>query len=110
MDYVVIRIRYPDFSSGVRDLAGLHGIAESGAGGVTVYLLPGLTASQRKAVIRRLRQEASRGFGPPLPMPSLVIALGADRMRVAVGTTVAVFRLHPCLLYTSDAADDLLCV
>jgi hypothetical protein len=100
----VIRIRYPDFSSGVRDLAGLHGIAEPGARGVTVYLLPGLTASQRKAVIRRLRQEASRGFGPPLPMPSLVIALCADRMRVAAGTTVAVFRLHPTVMLLPGAA------
>jgi hypothetical protein len=91
----VIRIRYPDFSSGARDLAGLHGIAEPSARGVTVYLLPGLTGRQRKAVIRRLRQEASRGFGPALPLFWLVIALCVDRMRMAAGTALAVFRLHP---------------
>jgi hypothetical protein len=91
----VIRIRYPDFSSGASDLAGLHGIAEPSARGVTVYLLPGLTGRQRKAVIRRLRQEASRGFGPALPLFWLVIALCVDRMRMAVGTALAVFRLHP---------------
>jgi hypothetical protein len=91
----VIRIRYPDFSSGASDLAGLHGIAEPGARGVTVYLLPGLTGRQRKAVIRRLRQEASRGFGPALPLFWLVIALCVDRIRMAVGTAMAVFRLHP---------------
>jgi hypothetical protein len=91
----VIRIRYPDFSSGASDLAGLPGIAEPGARGVTVYLLPGLTGRQRKAVIRRLRQEASRGFGPALPLFWLVIALCVDRMRMAVGTALAVFRLHP---------------
>ena len=57
----MIRIRY-------RDLApGLHGKVERCARGVTVYLLPGLTGKQRKAVLRRLRQEASRGCGPGLP-------------------------------------------
>jgi len=91
----VIRIRYPDFSSGASDLGGLYGIVEPSARGVTVYLLPGLTGRQRRAVIRRLRQEASRGFGPALPLFWLVIALCVDRMRMAVGTAVAVFRLHP---------------
>jgi hypothetical protein len=100
----VIRIRYPDFSSGASDLAGLHGIAEPTARGVTVYLLPGLTGGQRKAVIRRLRQEASRGFGPALPLFCLVIALGVDRMRMAAGTAVAVFRLHPAAMLLSGAA------
>jgi hypothetical protein len=93
----VIRIRYPDFSSGISDLGGLHGIAEPGARGATVYLLPGLTGGQRKAVIRRLRQEASRGFGPALPLPSLLIALGVDRLRMAAGTAAAIFRLHPAV-------------
>jgi len=95
MDRIVIRIRYPDFSSGASDLAGLHGIAEPSARGAIVYLLPGLTGRQRKAVIRRLRQEASRGFGPALPLFWLVIALCVDQMRMAVGTAVGVCRLHP---------------
>jgi hypothetical protein len=50
---------------------------ERGPQGVTVYLVPGLTTWQRRAVIRRLRQEASRGFGPPLPLPQLALALWA---------------------------------
>jgi hypothetical protein len=91
----VIRICYEDFSVGTRDLAGLHGRAERGARGVTVYLLPGLTTWQRRAVIRRLRQEASRGFGPPLPQPQLAIALGLDRVRTAARTAWAIVRLHP---------------
>jgi hypothetical protein len=91
----VIRICYEDFSAGTRDLAGLHGRAERGARGVTVYLLPGLTTWQRRAVIRRLRQEASRGFGPPLPQPQLAIALGLDRVRTAARTAAAIVRLHP---------------
>jgi hypothetical protein len=104
MDSVVIRVRYPDFSSGSRDLAGLHGSAECDARGITVYLLPGLTGRQRKAVIRRLRQEASRGFGPPLPLPGLAIALATDRIRAAVGIAVGVVRLHPTVTLLPGAA------
>ena len=85
----MIRIRY-------RDLApGLHGKVERCARGVTVYLLPGLTGKQRKAVLRRLRQEASRGCGPGLPMPQLAVALGADWIRTNLKNTAAVVRLHP---------------
>ena len=89
MDRVVIRIRYKDLSP------GLHGKAERGARGTTVYLLPGLTWGQRSAALRRLRQEASRGCGPALPGPDLAVALAADRFRVGVRNTAAVVRLHP---------------
>ena len=91
----MIRIRYDDFSAGTHDGTWLHGRAERGARGVTVYLLPGLTTGQRRAVIRRLRQEASRGFGPPLPQPQLAIALGLDRVRTAARVAGAIIRLHP---------------
>jgi hypothetical protein len=91
----VIRICYEDFSAGTHDVTGWHGKTVRGARGVTLYLLPGLTAGQRRAVIRRLRQEASRGFGPPLPVPQLAIALGLDRLRAAAGTSRAIVRLHP---------------
>jgi hypothetical protein len=76
-------------------MAGLHGRAERGPQGVTVYLLPGLTTWQRRAVIRRLRQEASRGFGPPLPLPQLALALCLDQVRTAVRVAGAIIRLHP---------------
>jgi hypothetical protein len=91
----VIRVRHRDFSSGSHSVAGLQGIAEPFPQGVTVYLLPGLTGRQRKAVIRRLRQEASRGCGPALPLPQLLIALVVDRVRGAVGLAAAAVRLHP---------------
>jgi hypothetical protein len=76
-------------------MAGLHGRAERGPQGVTVYLLPGLTTWQRRAVIRRLRQEASRGFGPPLPLPQLALALCLDQVRTAARVAGAIIRLHP---------------
>jgi hypothetical protein len=76
-------------------VTGLQGIAERFPRGVTIYLLPGLTGRQRRAVIRRLRQEASRGCGPELPLPQLVIALFLDRVRGAVGLAAGAVRLHP---------------
>jgi hypothetical protein len=93
----VIRIRYRDFSAGTHDITGWHGVARRGPRGVTVYLVPGLTAGERRAVLRRLRQEASRGFGPPLPLLALAFALCADRLRTTAGTGAAVIRLHPAV-------------
>jgi hypothetical protein len=96
----MIRVRYKDLSP------GLHGKAERSGRGTTVYLLPGLTVGQRKAALRRLRQEASRGFGPELRRPDLAVALAADRFRIGVRHTAAVVRLHPAgsLLPTALAA------
>jgi len=91
----VIRVRRRDFVSGSHSVAGFQGIAERFPRGVTIYLLPGLTGGQRRAVIRRLRQEASRGCGPALPLPQLVIALVLDRVRGALGLAAAALRLHP---------------
>lgn len=85
----MIRIRYKYLSS------GLHANAERSAGRTTVYLLPGLTKRERKAALRRLRQEASRDCGPALPVPQLMVALGLDRTRAAARSAAAVIRLHP---------------
>ena len=91
----MIRVRYQDISSGSHHGTGLYGTAKRCPQGVTIYLVPGLTGWQRKAVIRRLRQEASRGCGPELPLAGLVVALAADRVRVAVKLTAGAVRLHP---------------
>jgi hypothetical protein len=91
----VIRVRRRDFVSGSHNVTGFQGIAERFPRGVTIYLLPGLTSRQRRAVIRRLRQEASRGCGPELPLPQLVIALFLDRVRGAIGLALAAVRFHP---------------
>lgn len=85
----MIRIRYQDLAP------GLHGKAERHGRRTTIFLVPGLTPAQRKAALRRLRQEARRECGPRLPVPQLVVALVADRFRVALRSTVAVIRLHP---------------
>lgn len=85
----MIRIRYRELP------AGSHGKAESDARGTTIYLLPGLTGGQRKAALRRLRQESRRGCGPKLAAGQLAIAIAADRLRVGLRHTFAVVRLHP---------------
>lgn len=100
----MIRIRYKDFSCGTHPLTGFHGSAEPSPHGVTVYLLPGLTRWQRKAVLRRLRMEASRGYGPALPVPQLAFALGVDRVRTALRITAGVVRLHPSRTLLPGAA------
>lgn len=85
----MIRVRYQNLSP------GLHGKAERNGRGTTVYLLPGLTGGQRRAALRRLRMEASRGCGPALPGQYLAVALAVDRFRVGVRNAAAVIRLHP---------------
>jgi len=84
-------------------MAGLHGRAARGPRGVTVYLLPGLTTWQRRAVIRRLRQEASRGFGPALPLPQLAFALGVDQVRTTARVARSIVRLHPAVTLVPGA-------
>jgi hypothetical protein len=91
----VIHIRYKDFWSEKDILPGLHGNAVRRGSRVTVYLQPGLTGRQRAAVFRRLRQEASRGCGPELPLVRLVMAVAADRMRTGTRVVGGAVRLHP---------------
>lgn len=83
-----IRIAYRDLSP------GLHGKAGHDGRGVVVYFIPGLTPAQRRAVLRRLRQEARMGIGRPLPAWRLGLALAADRLRVGLRSVGAIFRRH----------------
>ena len=88
----MIKIRYRD----QHELSpGLHAAAERHGRATTVYLLSGLSATQRRAALRRLRISARRGYSPRLPAPQLALALLADRIRTAAGRAGAVFRSHP---------------
>ena len=62
---------------------------------ITIYLLPGLTAEERNAALRRLRLSGRMRYGPRLPAVQLAFALFADRIRTGIGRTGAVLRLHP---------------
>ena len=86
----MIKIRYRNELS-----PGLHAAAERHGRSTTVYLLPGLSAVQRRAALRRLKISAGRGYDPKLPAPQLALALLADRIRTTVGLAAAVFRSHP---------------
>src|ERR1700723_179368 len=92
MGCAMIKIRYRD----PNELSpGLHAAAERHGRSTTVYLLPGLSAAQRRAALRRLKIPARRGYEPKLPAPQLAVALAADRIRTTVGRAGAVFRSHP---------------
>ncbi|MBO0806575.1 MAG: hypothetical protein J2P25_26285, partial [Nocardiopsaceae bacterium] len=73
----------------------MYAEAELGSKGIVVYLLPGLTPAQRKAALRRLRQEGSRGCGPRLSSAQLAVALAADRMLAGARNTGGAVRQHP---------------
>jgi hypothetical protein len=85
----VIRIQYRDLPSGV------HARAARAGRSTTIYLRPGLTGAQRKAALRRLRQEARMRCGPSLPRGPLAVARGADWAERAVRQLAAIVRLHP---------------
>jgi hypothetical protein len=87
----VIKIRYSDLPGGVHvsaDVRGKHTI---------LFLLPGLTAAQRNAAIRRARSAARVGHGPVLPALGLARALAADRIATTVRNGLAAMRMHPVI-------------
>src|ERR1700753_3911053 len=92
MSRAMIKIRY----RAPHELSpGLHAAAERDGRTTTVYLLPGLSAAQRRAALRRLKMSARRGYAPRLPAAALALALLADRIRTSVARAGAVFRSHP---------------
>jgi len=52
--------------------------------------------------------EASRGYGPALPLPELVFALAVDRVRTGLRITAGAVRLHPSRTLLPSAATVLL--
>ena len=87
----MIKIRYSDLPGGLHlsaDVRGNHTI---------LFLLPGLTAAQRKAAIRRARSAARVGHGPVLPALGLARAVAADRVATTVRNGLAAMRMHPAV-------------
>jgi hypothetical protein len=87
----VIKIRYADLP------AGLHIRAEPRGKDTIIYLLPGLTAAQRQAALRRARSSARMGQGPRLPVAGVVGAVMVDRMRTTLRNGAAAMRGHPAM-------------
>jgi hypothetical protein len=88
----MVKIRYTDLP------AGLHVSAEKHGRHTVIYLLPGLTAAQRRAALIRVRSGARMGHGPRLPAVSMAVALGLDRLRSTVCNGAGAMRAHPLLL------------
>jgi hypothetical protein len=88
----VIKIRYADLP------AGLHIRAVARGRDTVIYLLPGLTAAQRQAALRRARSSARMGHGPRLPVAGVLGAVMMDRMRTTVRNGAAAMRGHPAIL------------
>ena len=87
----MIKIRYSDLPGGLHlqaDVQGRHTV---------LYLLPGITAAQRTAAVRRARNAARVGQGPPLPSAGLTLALAADRITTTVRNGAAALRMHPAI-------------
>ena len=88
----MVKIRYMDLP------AGLHVSAEKHGRTTVIYLLPGLTAEQRRAAIVRARSSGRMGLGPELPPVALALAIGADRVRMTLRNGLAATRSHPVVL------------
>jgi hypothetical protein len=85
----LIKIRYSDLQP------GLHASAETEGKHTVLYLVPGLSATDRQSAIDRLRASAKVGHGPKLPAIPLALALMTDRIAVNTRNAVAAARLHP---------------
>jgi hypothetical protein len=88
----VIKIRYADLP------AGLHIQAVARGRDTVIYLLPGLTAPQRQAALRRARSSARMGQGPRLPVAGVLGAVMVDRVRTTIRNCAAAMRGHPAIL------------
>jgi hypothetical protein len=85
----VIKIRYSDLP------AGLHASTETEGRHTIIYLVPGLSAADRKNAIDRLRASSRVGHGPKLAAIPLALALITDRIRQNLRNGAAAARMHP---------------
>ncbi len=88
----MVKIRYSDLP------AGLHVTVETDGRSTIIYLLPGLTPSQRRAALTRVRSSGRMGQGPSLPAAGMARAVAADRITTTVSNGAAAMRRHPMLL------------
>jgi hypothetical protein len=88
----MIKIRYRDANE---FSPGLHATAERHGRIITVYLLSGLTAEERKAAFAGSGCPGVGGCGSQLAAPQLAFALLLDRIKTAAARAGSVFRSHP---------------
>jgi hypothetical protein len=89
---MMVKIRYSELPVGLHVSVKVRGRA------TIIYLLPGLTADQRRAALLRVRSSARMGQGPALPALGVAAAIAVDRVRTTVRNGAAAMRAHPVLL------------
>ena len=87
----MIRIRHADLPAGLHIRVVAHGKD------TIIYLVPGLTAAQRQAALRRARSSGRMGQGPRLPAVGVAGAFAVDRIRATVRNGAAAIRAHPAM-------------
>jgi hypothetical protein len=85
----VIRIRYSDIQP------GLHAQSAREGRHTVIYLVPGLSPTQRSNAIGRLKSSSRVGHGPNLPAIPLAAALIIDHVKGTLRNAAAAARLHP---------------
>jgi hypothetical protein len=89
----LIKIRYADLP------AGLHVRAEARGRSTIIYLLPGLTPTERRVALLRARRSANLGYGPQLSATGVATAVTVDQVKVTLRNCAVAFRAHPLLLF-----------
>jgi hypothetical protein len=85
----VIKIRYSDLPQGRH--AHVHMVGRQ----PVIYLLPGLSAAQRRDALGRLVRTSRRGYGPRLWAPGVRFAVARDVTKTTARNALAAVRCHP---------------
>ncbi len=85
----MIKIRYADLPH------GLHADVRSCGGRPVIYLLPGLSAAQRRDALRRLIRTSRLGHGPRLRASAVAFAVARDIAKSTGCNGLAAVRCHP---------------
>jgi hypothetical protein len=85
----VIKIRYCDLPQ------GRHAHVHRAGRRSVIYLLPGLSPTQRRDVLGRLIRTSRQGYGPRLRAPGVRFAVARDVAKTTVRNALAAVRCHP---------------
>ena len=85
----MIKIRYADLPH------GLHARVHTAGRRTVIYLLPGLSAVQRRDALGRLIRASRQGYGPRLRTPEVRFAVARDVAKTTTRNGLAAVRCHP---------------
>ena len=85
----MIKIRYADLPHGLH--ARVHTVGRR----TVIYLLPGLSAVQRRDALGRLIRASRQGYGPRLRTPEVRFAVARDVAKTTTRNGLAAVRCHP---------------